>query len=66
VVLCFGAMNLLLHSKLSYLEAEELAPAESGAMPCAISAMSSPWQAISPVARHRVPPVESGSPVLIT
>ena len=24
VVLCFGAMNLLLHSKLSYLEAEEL------------------------------------------
>ncbi|MBP6682491.1 MAG: PilW family protein [Halioglobus sp.] len=65
VVLCFGAMNLLLHSKLSYLEAEELARLqESGRHALRyISyelAMAGHLAALLP--GTRVPPVESGSP----
>jgi type IV pilus assembly protein PilW len=65
VVLCFGAMNLLLHSKLSYLEAEELARLQENGRHALryISyelAMAGHLAALLPVTR--VPPVESGSP----
>jgi prepilin-type N-terminal cleavage/methylation domain-containing protein len=65
VVLCFGAMNLLLHSKLSYLEAEELARLQENGRHALRYityelAMAGHLAALLPATR--VPPVESGSP----
>lgn len=65
VVLCFGAMNLLLHSKLSYLEAEELARLQENGRHALRYityelVMAGHLAALLPATR--VPPVESGSP----
>ncbi len=65
VVLCFGAMNLLLHSKLSYLEAEELARLQENgrhAMRYLTYELAMAGHLAALLPATRVPPVESGSP----
>lgn len=65
MVLCFGAMNLLLHSKLSYLQSEELARLQENgrhALRYITYELTMAGHLATLLPATRIPPVVSGSP----